>query len=139
MGTEETRKVVTDYYAALGRDRARIVELLGPDVAWVPPASAPIPPVTGGEAVADALGKDFVKATFDVSKPFQVEIRRMLADGDFAVVQQRIIGTAKATGKPYDNQYCWVYEVRDGRIVAMEEYADTLLAGWAFGWDLSER
>ena len=73
---------------------------------------------------------------FDLSKPFAIEIRRMVADGDVAVVQQRLTGTAKATGAAYDNQYCWVYTVRDGRIVDMEEYADTMVAARAFGWEL---
>jgi hypothetical protein len=58
----------------------------------------------------------------------------MVVDGDVAVVQQRLQATAKATGQAYDNQYCWVYVFRDGRIVEIEEYADTIVAGKAMGW-----
>lgn len=133
--TATTRQVVEDYYAALRtNDRARLLELLDPDCAWTPPASAPIEPLRGGEAIAVAFGAKIVKETFDLAKPFNLEVRRMVVEGPVAVVQQRLQATAKATGSAYDNQYCWIYEVRDGRIVNIEEYADTMVAAKAMGW-----
>ena len=133
--TATTRQVVEDYYAALRiNDRARLLELLDPDCTFTPPASAPVEPLRGGEAIARALGAKIVKETFDLTKPFTLDVRRVVADGPVAVVQQRLQATAKATGSAYDNQYCWVYEVRDGRIVSMEEYADTMVAAKAMGW-----
>ena len=135
MSTDETRAVIEDFYAALRKgNRARLLELLAPDAVWIPPAAAPVPRTEGAEAIADALGGDIVRSTFDLSKPFALEVRRILADGDVAVVQQRLTATAKATGADYDNQYCWIYEVRDGRIAVLEEYADTIVAGRAMGF-----
>jgi ketosteroid isomerase-like protein len=135
MSTETTRALIEDFYTALQKgDRARLLDLLSPDAVWIPPLSAPFPRMEGAEAIADALGSKIVRETFDLSKPFGLEIRRMVADGDVAVVQQRLTATAKATGLDYDNQYCWVYEVRDGRIAVLEEYADTIVAGRAMGF-----
>ena len=135
MTTETTRTLIGDFYTALQKgDRPRLLELLAPDAVWIPPVSAPIPRTEGAEAIADSLGGQIVRDMFDVSQPFGLEIRRVVADGDVAVVQQRITATAKATGQAYDNQYCWVYEVRDGRIALMEEYADTIVAGRAMGF-----
>ncbi len=71
---------------------------------------------------------------FDLSQPFSLEVRRVVVDGEVAIVQQRLQATAKATGQAYDNQYCWVYVFREGRIVEIEEYADTIVAGRAMGW-----
>ena len=34
----------------------------------------------------------------------------------------------------YDNEYCWVYQCRDGKIAKIEEYADTLKAARIFKW-----
>ncbi len=133
--TATTRQVVEDYYAALRtNDRPRLLELLDPDCSWSPPASAPIEPLQGAQAIAAALGAKIVKETFDLTKPFNLEVRRMVVEGPVAVVQQRLQATAKATGSAYDNQYCWIYEVRDGRIFNMEEYADTMVAAKAMGW-----
>jgi ketosteroid isomerase-like protein len=135
MSTESTRSLIEGFYAALGKgDRSKLLELLAPDAVWIPPLSAPIARTEGAEAIADALGSQIVRHMFDLSKPFALEVRRILADGDVAVVQQRLTATAKATGLPYDNQYCWVYEVRDGRIAVLEEYADTIVAGKAMGF-----
>jgi ketosteroid isomerase-like protein len=135
MSTDDTRTLIEDFYTALRKgDRARLLELLAPDAVWIPPASAPVPRTEGAEAIADALGGQIVRTTFDLSKPFALEVRRVLADGDVAVVQQRLTATAKATGADYDNQYCWIYEVRDGRIAVLEEYADTIVAGRAMGF-----
>ena len=75
-----------------------------------------------------------MRDTFDLSQPFALEVRRTVVDGDVAVVQQRLTATAKATGSLYDNEYCWVYVFRDGQIVVMEEYADTIVAGRAMGF-----
>ncbi len=135
MSTEATRALIEDFYAALRKgNKAKLLELLAPDAVWIPPAAAPVPRTEGAQAIADALGGQVVRETFDLSKPFALEIRRIVADGDVAVVQQRLTATAKATGNDYDNQYCWVYEVRDGRIAVLEEYADTVVAGRAMGF-----
>jgi ketosteroid isomerase-like protein len=126
--------LVQDYYAALGKgDRSRLREILAPDAVFIPPPSSTAPRREGAEAIIDTLCGGSLKETFDFSKPFALEVRRVMADGDMAVVQQRLTATAKATGNAYDNQYCWVYEVRDGRIAVLEEYADTLVAGRAMG------
>lgn len=135
MSTETTRATVEAFYAALtSGDRDAVVKLLADDCVWVPPATAPFDQMTGGAEIAAELGGRVVKRMFDLSKPFALDVRRIVADGDVAVVQQRLTATAKATGQPYDNQYCWVYTVRDGKIVHMEEYADTLLASRVMGW-----
>lgn len=137
METSETRELVERYYAALGTgDKAALLDTLDPNVHWDPPASAEVDPITGAEELAQALGAEIVKATFDISQPFDLEIRKMIVEGDTAVVQQRLKATAKATGAPYDNQYCWVYTCSDGKIAHVEEYADTLLAARVMGWDL---
>jgi uncharacterized protein len=134
MSTESTRTVVQDYYSALRKcDRTRLMELLAPDAVLIPPPSSSAPRRESAEAIVDLLCGGSTKETFDFSKPFNLEIRRVVADGDIAVVQQHLTATAKATGNAYDNQYCWVYEVRDGRIAVMEEYADTVVAGRAMG------
>lgn len=137
METEATRSLIEMYYNALtSGDRDTVAELVDEDCVWLPPVSAGIGPVEGGKEVVAELTGNVLKRTFDLSKPFNLEVRSMIVDGDKAVVQQRLTATAKATGADYDNQYCWVYTCRDGKIVHMEEYADTLVAGRAMGWEI---
>lgn len=50
----------------------------------------------------------------------------ILADGDRVVVE----GQGRATtirGEPYDNRYCFVLSLADGRIVRVTEYMDSSL------------
>lgn len=135
MGTEQTRDVVERYYAALAKgDREGVRALLSDDCAWVPPTSAPIEPISGGDALTKEMTGSLVKRMFDLSQPFKLEVRKMVVEGDTAVVFQRLTATARETGSAYDNQYVWAYTVRDGRISHMEEHADTHVASKAFGW-----
>src|SRR6185437_7335153 len=88
VSTESTRAVVQDYYAALRKgDRARLKELLAPDAVLIPPPSSSAPRRESAEAIIDLLCGGSTKETFDFSKPFNLEIRRVVADGDVAVVQ----------------------------------------------------
>ena len=137
METEETRALIQKYYEVLPKgDKAAIAELLTDDCEWLPPAAAPLEPVRGADAVAAMFSGTLVRDTFDLSRPFALDVRSMIVDCNTAVVQQRLSATAK-NGNAYQNEYCWVYECRDGKIARMEEYADTLLAGQVMGWELS--
>ena len=40
---------------------------------------------------------------------------QVTAEADRAVLEWRVRGTASATGREYDNAYCGVFRVRDGR------------------------
>jgi ketosteroid isomerase-like protein len=41
--------------------------------------------------------------------------------------------TAKGDGKPYENNYCFVIRMRNGKMVEIEEYCDTELVTSALG------
>ena len=133
MQTEETRSLIKTYYETLPTgDRKKLASLFTEDVVWYPPQSTPIEVIEGPEAVAAELGGDTPKKLFDM-KTFRLTIHRILADGDTAVVQHAISAKSK-DGEQYDNEYCWVYQCRDGKIAKIEEYADTLKAARIFKW-----
>ena len=54
----------------------------------------------------------------------KVEVKWIIAEGDKVVIRQS--ATAKAAnGNDYENEYVWVYIVRDGRIAEIEEHVDS--------------
>lgn len=135
METSETRSLIEAYYRALtSGDRDSVSALVADDCRWEPPASAPFDALDNGPDIVAALTGGIVREMFDVSQPFGLEVESMIVEGARAVVQQRLNATARATGRPYDNRYCWVYTCRDGKIVDMVEYADTALAADVMGW-----
>lgn len=133
MDTESTRAVIEQYYAALlSGDKATWTALIADDCEWVPPPSVALGVVSGKAAIVDEL-TSVVRRTYDLSQRFEVTVRSMIVDGNRAAVQQRVVAKAKATGQHYDNQYCWWYTCEAGKIVHMEEYADTFYAAEKLG------
>lgn len=57
---------------------------------------------------------------------------RIFADGDHVIVEARGDMRTRA-GQPYDNEYCLVYRLVDGKIVEMREYCDSLLCEQRLG------
>jgi len=57
---------------------------------------------------------------------------RFIADGDFVVVEARGDMMTKA-GVRYDNEYCLVYRLENGKIVEMREYCDSVLCESVLG------
>ena len=60
------------------------------------------------------------------------EIEGLTAERDVVVAQTA--GTAEThDGTPYNNTYCQVIRIRDGKIAAVKEYFDTALVDAVFG------
>jgi ketosteroid isomerase-like protein len=57
----------------------------------------------------------------------------VVAEGDYVVVQTRGKGRRTKTGKDYNNTYCIVYRIADGKVKEVTEYCDTELITAAFG------
>ena len=60
------------------------------------------------------------------------EIKRVVADGDSVAVE--FVGHATlANGKAYNNEYCMVFTLENGRISQVNEYFCTVLADTVLG------
>src|SRR5262249_56524957 len=57
---------------------------------------------------------------------------RFIAEGDHVVVEARGNNTTKA-GLPYNNTYCFIIRVADGKLREITEYMDTELVASALG------
>ena len=120
---EASKKIVLDYLSAQGRgDGEAMAALLADDVQWRPPMGVPIGQPTGRETVMQTMAEAGAKF-FDLST-MRVEIKWIIAEGDKVVIRQS--ATAKAAnGADYENEYIWVYIVRDGQIAEIEEHVDS--------------
>ena len=59
-----------------------------------------------------------------LSQPVVLEVTNVIAAGDWVVTECTGHGVTKA-GVDYDNVYCLVWRVEDGKIVSFTEYCDT--------------
>lgn len=64
--------------------------------------------------------------------PYRNRAIRMVAEDDIVVVECR--GQVRTTeGKDYNNQYCFIFRIADGKIAELTEYLDTALVDAALG------
>jgi uncharacterized protein len=128
--TEPTsKKLVAAAWAAFGsRDPARIRAVLTPDAEWLaPPGNATAMAIDG---TSHLIGRDrivrFLSQEFGTVFVADValDISGMFADGNVVITEARLRGTL-ARGGSYDNDYCFIFELRDGLVHRVREYMDT--------------
>ncbi len=129
MDPTTTTDIVKNAWKAFAtRDPAQIEAAFTEDAKWFAPP---------GNATGLALGyTDFVLdrativrflahefGTLFVSD-VDVTFKSLIAQGTTAVLENRFQATLR-DGRHYDNDYCFVIEIQDGRIHRMREYMDT--------------
>jgi ketosteroid isomerase-like protein len=135
MNTEESRSLLHDFYGALRRgDREHLLEILAEDVEWRMPESVDNNIVTGRAAVMQELSGETVKRLFQKGT-FELHVHRIFADGDTVIAQTSTNAITKS-GKPYVNEYAWVYTCRDGKVCYIREYLDTASSFKMLEWKL---
>ena len=126
-----TREVVEAAYRAFGaRDIEALLGLLSPEVEWGEPDNPHIPSAGTRRGVAGVVEwLQIGNATEDVQA---MEPRRVLVDGDTAVVLGSMRVVVRATGAAYEMDFVHAIEVRDEKVVCFQEFFDTWTAAQAF-------
>jgi uncharacterized protein len=63
--------------------------------------------------------------------PFKATANHIIADEDYVAVEAG--GQNKTPGgKKYENKYCWICRIREGKLHELREYMDTDLVSGAF-------
>jgi len=125
MGAPENKQLLQNIFAELAKGNSEpFVASMADDFRWI---------VTGSTAWSKTYeGKKAVLA--DLFGPLRARIggriktipRRIIAENDVVVVEARGDNRTKS-GVPYNNTYCFVFRVTDGRLKEVTEYMDTLL------------
>lgn len=126
--TDESRRVIEGFYEAVAAgDMETVVAIFADDVEVEVMGQSPISGRHVGRAdfLAHAMGP-----VIDALDPETIELAAtweiFAAEDDRVVARMTGRATSKA-GKRYDNSYCQLFRVRDGRIAEMYEYLDTAL------------
>ena len=116
--------VARRFYAAVeGGDLPGGLALIADDCAWTEMAGFPYAGTyRGPEGVRDNV---FMRIGADWDG-FAMTVDDVLDAGDAVIGIGTYSGTSKATGKPMKARVVHVFRVRDGKIAAFEQFADTL-------------
>jgi ketosteroid isomerase-like protein len=58
------------------------------------------------------------------ARDVRTDLKGMYADGDTVVIEMTISATL-ANGRAYKNEYCFIHQIADGKVVAIREFMDT--------------
>jgi ketosteroid isomerase-like protein len=122
--SEQNRAIVQQGYAAFGRgDIPALLELLSEDVEWETPGTSEFP-LAGKRRGHQQVVEFFqtLNATFEIQR-FVPET--FVAEGDRVIVQGRETALIRATGKVIEVPWAHAFTLRNGKIVALQEYVDT--------------
>ena len=115
---------IKSLYEAAGRgDFPTFLNALDAQIEWREADGSPYAeaqPFKGPAAVGSLLGR--IGADVD---EFAVVPQNIIDGGDTVVVEGRYRGTVKATRKPLDAQFAHVWRIRNGKVVAFQQYTDT--------------
>lgn len=129
MSRHASKQIVLDAWAAFAsRDRRRIAAAFTEDAEWLaPPGNATAVALgftdhmIGREQIAEFIAVEFGKLfVSDV----RLDFKGVYAEDHVVVVEERMSATL-ASGRPYELDYCFIFELRQGRIARVREYMDT--------------
>jgi ketosteroid isomerase-like protein len=136
MSAEANKKLIQDIFAAAGnpdptaRDRALFVASLADDVTWVVTGQYSWSRTfTGKTSILNDLHGHVRSLLVD---PARTIAERFIADGEIVVVEARGNNLTR-TGVRYDNEYCLVFRLANGKIREVREYCDSVLTEKALG------
>ncbi len=117
------------------RDPERVGAVFTGDAEWLAPPGNAAARLVGGhhlvgrERIVRFLVEEF-PAVFGTG--ISSEVGEVVGEGDVVVLQTRLRSTLP-NGRRYDNDYCFLVDVRDGRIHRVREHLDTHRGLLAFG------
>jgi ketosteroid isomerase-like protein len=129
MTSDQSRDLVKGVWQAFStRDPEQIAPYFHEDAQWLAPAANGTAVALGGShrmigraAIVTFISHDFGRL---FAENVSIDFRGFYADGDTVIVEETMTATL-ANGNQYVNEYCFVFELRDGLIRQVREYMDT--------------
>jgi uncharacterized protein len=136
MSASANKKLIEEIFAAAAnpdqsvRDRALFTASLADDARWtVTGQYSWSRTFTGKDAILNDLHGHVRSLLVERARTVA---HRFIADGDHVVVEARGDNLTKASVR-YDNDYCLVFHLENGKIKEVREYCDSVLTEKALG------
>ena len=130
MDTTENKQLLRGVFDAMAQGNVRALgDVLADDASWTFPGEWSW---AGTWAPKRTVLDELLRPLMARFEDYRSEATQILADGDRVVVQARSDATTKH-GERYDQTYCFVFRVQDGRVVEVVEHCDTALVERVLG------
>ena len=124
MDTTANKQLLQDIYAQISKGNLQpLLDSMADDIQWTIIGSTAVSGTSRGkQEVIDKLLKP-VRAPL-AEGPIVFQPERFIAEGEYVVMQAKGRATALSS-KPYNNTYCIVCRIVDGKVKEMVDYVDT--------------
>lgn len=125
MGAAENKQLMQDIFAEMAKGNGKLfVDSMADDFRWtIAGATKWSRTYEGKQTVLSKLLRPLFSQFADT---YMATANRFIAEDEYVVVEFRGRATTKA-GKPYNNNYCCIYRIADGKLQELTEYLDTEL------------
>ncbi|MEW6296539.1 MAG: nuclear transport factor 2 family protein [Thermodesulfobacteriota bacterium] len=131
MGAAENKQLIQNMFAELSKGNAEaFLNNMADNVRFTIIGTTKYSGTCNGKQ--ELIEKVLKPLTAQLDGGIVITPENFIADGDYVVMQARGKATTK-TGKPYNNTYCQVFRVANGKVQEVTEYLDTELVTAAFG------
>ena len=131
MGSSENKQFIQGVFDQLATGNGQpFMDMLADDARWTAIGSSPWSRTyVGKQAIVDELMRPLFRQFAD---QYTARAIRIIAEDDFVVVEARGQVNTKA-GAPYNQTYCYVLRLSDGKVRELTEYLDTALVDEVLG------
>ncbi len=131
MSITENKQLLERIFAELAQGNPRpFVEAMADDFSWTVTGNTKWSKTYAGKAAV--LGELFGALNSRVDGRIRTIPDRFIADGDYVAVEAHGDNRTRS-GKAYNNRYCFVFRVGEGKLREVTEYLDTELVTSALG------
>lgn len=126
MPAAENKRIIAKAFDGLSRADARaFLDAMADDFTWIIEGQCRFSRYYEGK---EAVRSELIPPLFaNFATDYRNHAEEIIAEGDRVVVLAR--GEVKTrSGEDYNNSYCFVIRMRDGKMVELREYMDTALA-----------
>lgn len=131
MNAARNKQLMQDIFAELSQGNSKpFIDAMADDFRWIMTGTTSWSRTyEGKQAVLTEL---FPPLRAKIAGKIRSVAHRFIADGDYVVVEARGQNMTRA-GLPYENSYCLVYRIVDGKMREVTEYLDTELVTAVLG------
>jgi len=131
MGAAENKQLIRDMFAELSKGNAQtFLGNMADNVRFTIIGTTKFSGTFNGKP--ELVNKVLTPLTSQLEGGLTITVDNLIAEGDNVVMQGRGKSTTKA-GKSYNNTYCQVFRIANGKVQEITEYLDTELVTTAFG------
>lgn len=127
----ENKQLIEHVFAELAAGNAKpFTDVLADDVRWTIIGTTKWSRTFAGKTAVIAELLTPLRA--QIAGRIQVTAHRFIAEHDLVVVEATGRSTTRH-GTPYNNTYCWIYRLANGKVQELTEYLNTALVEAALG------